>query len=343
MRLLITGSSGFIGSHLVVAALKRSALVAGVDTAPTALRHESFTHLSCDILEAEKLRAIFSQFQPDHVVHLAATHDISTPVNENLGLAGYRVNTDGTANLIAAIRDYGRVRRAVFTSTQLVSRIGHVPANDQDYHPSTYYGRSKLIAERMIREQQGGGTEWVIVRPTTVWGPGMMKHYQRFLELIKQGRYIHTGRRQLFKTYGYVGNIATQYCELLTAPAEQVHEKVFYLADYDPLSLRAYADALAHEMDAPPIRTIPEPLMWAAAKAGDVLNYCGWSRFPLNSFRLTNILTEYQVDMVKTQEVCGRLPYTFEEGIRETVAWFLTVRPGGDVSQRGGLASSSER
>jgi hypothetical protein len=44
--------------------------------------------------------------------------------------------------------------------------------------------------------------------------------------------------------------------------------------------------------------------------------------FPFNSFRLRNILTQYQFDLTAAKAVCGPLPYTIEQGVKETAAWF---------------------
>jgi hypothetical protein len=57
--------------------------------------------------------------------------------------------------------------------------------------------------------------------------------------------------------------------------------------------------------------------------AGDALNACGFKRFPFNSFRLNNILTEYVFDLASTEAACGPLPYTQDDGIKATARWFL--------------------
>lgn len=150
----------------------------------------------------------------------------------------------------------------------------------------------------------------------------MSEHYQSLLKHIKKGTYFHSGGGALFKSYSYAENIAHQYFQLLLAPAELIHQQVFYMADYDPLSLRDYANALATHLGSKTPITVPLWFAKVLAKGGDVLNACG-VRFPYNSFRLKNIRTEYIFDMSKTQAVCGPLPKTFEEGVAETARWYL--------------------
>jgi len=94
------------------------------------------------------------------------------------------------------------------------------------------------------------------------------------------------------------------------------------MADYEPLSLRDYANRLADEMEVKRSPIVPLPVAKLIACCGDFLNACG-VRFPYNSFRLKNIRTEYIFDLSKTQAVCGDLPKTFEEGVCETARWYL--------------------
>jgi nucleoside-diphosphate-sugar epimerase len=255
------------------------------------------------------------------VIHLAARTDL-----DDTRIEGYAANIDGVRNLLSAIRATSSVRRAVFTSSQLVCRPGFVPKTAQEYSPHTLYGESKVLTEKIVREGHGGGVDWCLVRPTTVWGPHMGPHYQRMLELVRRGRYFHCGKGRMLKSYSYVGNIAAQYSALLEAPASAICGGTFYLADYIPLSLRDYADELAKAMNAPSIPTLPLPVARALAHIGDVLNGVGWRAFPFNSFRLKNILTEYVFDLRPTSDVCGPLPYTFREGVEATGKWFMDLK-----------------
>jgi GlcNAc-P-P-Und epimerase len=316
MRVLVTGSSGFIGQHLAAALSARGHEVIGVDKEPPRSAI-GYVFQRCDLLDSSRLRDVVASAAPDAVMHLAARTDL----DEKVSLSGYAANIDGVANLIAAIRATPSVRRAIYTSTQLVCRVGYSPASDDDYLPNTLYGESKVAGERIIRRENGGGVAWCIVRPTTVWGPGMNPHYQRFLRMIRNGTYFHIGRSPRMKSFGFVGNVAYQYCQMLEVPAEQIHRKTFYVGDYEPVSLRAWADQLALNLGARPIRTVPETIARAAARVGDGINALGFRAFPFNSFRLNNVLTEYTFDLSTTREVCGDTPYSFETAAAITADW----------------------
>jgi GlcNAc-P-P-Und epimerase len=316
MKVLVTGTSGFIGQHLMAALIQRGHAVIGVDkTEPRS--GVFYTCHQCDILDSAKLTNIIHTAAPDAVVHLAARTDLG----ETREIAGYASNIDGVANLVAAIRASPSVQRAIYTSTQLVCHIGYVPSSDDDYKPTTLYGQSKVEGERIVRGEDGGAVVWCIVRPTTVWGPGMNPHYQRFLRMIANGTYVHIGRRPRMKSYGFVGNVVHQYCRMLEAPAACVHRKTFYVGDYEPVSLQRWTDALAKNLGARRIRTIPEPVARVAARIGDGINAVGFRAFPFNSFRLNNMLTESIFDLSKTREVCGETPYSLDQGAALTAEW----------------------
>lgn len=319
-KVLVTGSSGFIGRHLLQRLLEAGCDAWGADVVPPAAESHRRRFRLCDLLDRNQVADVVGGTAPDAVAHLAARADLA----DTGSVAQYRVNTRGTLHLMDAMAAAG-VRRCIFTSTQLVCPAGYVPAGPDDLRPPNPYGASKAIMERSIRERRGGVPEWCIVRPTTVWGAGMGRHYLRFLRMIRRGWYFHVGREPRWKSYAYVGNVAHQYQRLLMVPAAAIHRKVFYLADYQRFSLRSWCDGLQRELGAPPIRTLPVPLARLAAGAGDLINLVGFRNFPFNSFRLRNVLAEHRTDVAPIREVCGDLPCTVEQGVRETARWVRSL------------------
>jgi len=316
MKVLVTGSSGFIGQAVV-----RRLRVAGCEVAGLDRTGGTETNFECDILDAGRLTEIVQAVAPDTLVHLAARIDL----DEKTTLAGYAANIDGVQNLITAVRLTPSIKRAIWTSSQLVCRVGYVPRNETDYTADTLYGQSKVRTEQIVRETDGAGREWCLVRPTTVWGPGMSAHYQRFLNMIRRGYFFHVGNRPLWKSYSYIENIAFQYLRLLEAPADIVNRKTFYLADYKPIDLLAWSDAFQRAFQSRPIPHMPLAAARTLATVGDAVNAVGLRKFPFNSFRLNNVLTQYQFDLGSTEAVCGPLPYTMEQGVAETAAWIQEI------------------
>ena len=319
MRVLVTGSAGFIGRRLVRALAVAGHEVGGLDKrdAPPEASYVTVNY-KCDLLDRSGIVRAVREFAPDAVAHLAARTDL----DESAGLEGYAANIEGVSHLLDAVQATPSVRRCLWTSSQLVCRVGHVPAGPLDFQPDTTYGRSKVRTEEIVRANDGGGRDWVLLRPTTAWGPGMSPHYQRLLRMIRSGTYFHVGRGPLLKSYGYVDNMAHQYVKLLSAPHDRVHGRVLFLADYEPIDLIAWCNALQAELKAPKIRTLPRSVARLLARTGDAINFVGIRAFPFNSFRLRNILTQYRFNLDDTLDVCGPVPFTMREGVAQTVSWF---------------------
>lgn len=321
MKILVTGSSGFIGSALVADLLRAGHEVAGLDRKAASL--EGARHLKVDLMDADALRRAVVDFGPEVVVHLAAKTSLKTSVP---GSDRFEANTKGTMNLVAAMAAAGTVRRALYASTKYVHRGSEVRVPARTYAPDTEYGASKAAMEEALWEAGGGCREWGILRPTTIWGPGFGPHYRRFLELVRSGRYFHAGSRTGRKHMGYIENTVFQIRRLVEAPAAALERKIFYLGDYEAVEVRRWADEFRRAFGSRRIPTLPRALARVAAGAGDLLAAAGWKKFPLTSFRLRNLAEDDLCDLEPTREVCGELPVDFEEAVARTAAWYLKTR-----------------
>lgn len=310
MKILVTGSSGFVGHALMQHLFQQGHEVRGLS------RQARPDTLLGDLLDPESLVYALDQFQPEVVFNMAAETDL-----KGQAVNGYRANTEGVTNLLNAVATSPYVRRIIWASSQLVHQPGSQPESDTDYDPVGGYGHSKAEGERRVRSADGAGREWVIVRSTTIWGPGMSPYYTGMFGLIRRGLYFHIGRRPLRKSYSYIENLTAQLSSLATAPTEAVHGRTFYLADSDPIELRAWADGFADAFGRR-IATLPLPLARALAFAGDMASRLGLPA-PLTTPRLKNMLTEYHYDTSPIEAVHGPTTIRNAEGVRRTAAWFL--------------------
>jgi nucleoside-diphosphate-sugar epimerase len=318
LKILLTGSSGFIGGWFLDAMLHANDEVYGVDIRPKNSFNKMTKFFQTDIRDYSAMKKVFEEVQPDILVHMAARTDL-----EGKTLDDYDSNTVGTEVLCQLVAETASVNRAIYTSSMLVCKVGYIPTSETDYCPHTVYGESKVKTEEIVRKLDGGGKTWCLVRPTTAWGPRMSLHYQTLLRLIKGRKYFHSGSGELYKSYVYVENIVHQFIKLMEVDKDLLHREVFYLADYNPISLRGYTNMLAEKLNTKSIPTLPLSLVKFMASGGDILERIGFKTIPFNSFRLSNILTEYIFDLSKTENVCGPLPYSFEQGVEKTAAWYL--------------------
>lgn len=315
-RILVTGGSGFIGTNLVSDLLGKGATVLNIDiSSPRNPDHQPVWEM-LDILDYEELVSAFGSFRPDVVIHLAARTDLA-----GRDLEAYDANIGGVRNVVRASRSQPSLRRALFASSMLVCALGYSPKNDLDYKPSTLYGESKVIGERIVREEIGDLLPWAIFRPTSIWGPWFSTPYRDFFDVVKRKRYIHPRGVGIQRSYGFVSNAVAQILALAKASDEDIKGRVFYVADYEPLRIKEWAEMISLEMGNGPIRELPAPIFRVAAMFGDMLRSIGFDNVPIHSFRLKNMLTNSVFDMSEMKGICGPLPYNLEQGVKETVEW----------------------
>lgn len=313
-RVLVTGGSGFIGTNLVGAYRSAGVSATSLDVAEPRNPEDRDVWVRADITRLDELRTAFAAARPTHVFHLAARTDL-----DGKGVEDYDANVGGVANLLSVLRDAPEpVVRTVFASSRLVCKIGYQPLSDDDYSPTTAYGESKIETERLVR----GATElpWLLVRPTSIWGPWFGVPYRDFFLNVARGRYVHPAGRRIEKSFGFVGNTTWQLHRLMSAPAADVLGRTFYLGDDPPIEVHDLARRISAALGRRPPRTIPLAAMRVIARAGDAAERAG-IRAPLTSFRLENLLTPMLFDLEALMRISGPLPSDQAAGVTATVEW----------------------
>ena len=155
MKVFVTGAAGFIASNLIPRLLKRGDEVAGADNfflgkREYVVRHPRFTFHEIDLLDVDALVALFAEFQPDRVWHLAANSDISFGTKyTDFDLKG---GTLVTYNVLEAMRRTN-VKEIVFSSSGAVYGEPSVMPTPEDYGPIlpiSLYAASKVACETLI-------------------------------------------------------------------------------------------------------------------------------------------------------------------------------------------------
>jgi GlcNAc-P-P-Und epimerase len=319
MKVFCTGASGFIGTTFVDALLARNFQVTNFDVAQPLDERQRPYWIEGDILDVVHLKAQLCQSGADCVVHLAARTD--TP--PDLALDDYRVNTEGTANVLGAIATSENVERSIIVSTQYVCTAGYEPRNDEDFAPYTTYGASKAIVERLTREASLKST-WTIVRPTNIWGPWHYRYRDELWSYIERRLYVHPGFAPILRSYGYVGNVADQLLRILEAAPDQVHQQLFYVGDA-PIDSAEWLNAWSQQLTGRPIRVVPRWVVRTMALCGDVLKRIGVPA-PITSLRYRSMTGNYAPSLAKTISVFGKPPYDLEDGVRQTLEWIRWSR-----------------
>lgn len=179
-KVLITGNAGFIGSNLTKKLLELNYQIAGIDNFNdyynpsikekniAEFSKTNFTQYRADIVNREPIEAIFTKFQPETVIHLAARAGVRPSLlNPELY---YQVNVIGTKNLLELSKKYA-VKQFIFASSSSVyGNQTKIPFSETDQltKPVSPYATTKLEAERLCQEYKIPTT---VLRFFTVYGP----------------------------------------------------------------------------------------------------------------------------------------------------------------------------
>ena len=169
--ILVTGGTGYIGSHTVVELLAAGKDVLILDnyanSSPKVLeriakiRGRAPAFREGDIRDVDGLRALFAAHRIEAVIHFAGLKAVGESVEQPLTY--YDNNVNGTLCLLQAMRQAG-VRRLVFSSSATVYGDPHRVPIREDFplQATNPYGRSKLMVEEMLRDLQRAEADWQI-------------------------------------------------------------------------------------------------------------------------------------------------------------------------------------
>lgn len=186
MKLLITGSTGYIGQRLALAAAQKGYTVHALlrnPNAPTRPVHPAIRPFKGDINDPPSIRAAIQGC--DAVLHAAALAQLW---NKDRRLF-YKVNVDGTQNMLLAAHEAG-VKNFVFTSTGGVLGPSYAqPVSEDDPRLTAFendYEISKHCAEEVVRTYARNGLCCTIVAPPRVYGPGVETTSNAVNNIIKK-------------------------------------------------------------------------------------------------------------------------------------------------------------
>ncbi|GAB4187171.1 MAG: UDP-glucose 4-epimerase GalE [Calditrichia bacterium] len=172
MSILVTGGTGYIGSHTVLELLNADFDVVVMDNLSNskeeALRRvQSITGKSCkfhqlDLLDKEGMDELFSAYDIDAVIHFAGLKAVGESVE--IPLHYYKNNVTGTINLCEVMQKHG-VKKMVFSSSATVYGDPHTVPITEDFPLQTTnpYGRTKLMIEEILRDLYVSDNTWDLI------------------------------------------------------------------------------------------------------------------------------------------------------------------------------------
>ncbi|MDH4164143.1 MAG: SDR family oxidoreductase [Nitrospirota bacterium] len=314
MRVLVTGATGFIGKALLVRAAADTGLqVRGAfrqlsSSFPSGIETVVVGDLSRDTDWKTAVKGV------DAVVHTAARvhimHDsTSDPISEFR-----RINVEGTLNL-ARQASLSGVRRFIYLSSIKVN--GERTTQDRPYAaddipaPVDPYGITKLEAELGLRELgQKTGMEVVIIRPPLVYGPEVKANFYRLLRIVQKGYPLPLSRVNNQRSLIYLGNLIDAILTCLRHP--RAAAQIYLVSDGEDISTPELIRKVASALECP-ARLLPFP--------PSVIGLAG--KIAGKTDAVDRLLGSLRVDSTKIRRELGwSPPFTLEQGLKETAAWF---------------------
>jgi len=321
MQAFITGGTGFIGANLVEK-LNQEGIAVRVLGRPTsslaALAGLDFELATGDVLdEPGKLAGLMAGC--DWVFHVAAVADYWRQGTERL----YRVNVEGTKNVLAAAR-LADAKRFVFTSSLAAMGIptpGEMltEANRFNLKPAQFpYGHSKYLAEQAVLEAVSSGLAAVIVNPAVVLGP-------RDLNAISGSLILEAAKGRMRFTFpggvNYVAAADVAAGHLAAADRGRVGER-YILAGQNVSHRKALALICRVVGQPPPRLTIPGWVLPLAAWGVAGARWLFGNRVPMDANQVWLAGAALYADGRKAVRELG-LPQTpFETAVKSAYAWY---------------------
>jgi nucleoside-diphosphate-sugar epimerase len=270
MIAVVTGSTGFIGSHLVDILLERGHTVRALVRPETdaARRDPRIEHFEADLLDDRSVRESRAWEGATHVFHLAG-------VTRGRTLAHFRAgNVFPTANLLAAlVPRSGKRPRVVIVSSQAAAGPAsspELPLRETDRPvPVEAYGRSKLQAEQAVARYKDD-LPITIIRPAAVYGP----RDRDFLAVFKQASRrlaLHAVPRDHSFSVVHVADLVDALIRAGERPA--AIGRTYFIADEAPITWGQLYDEVAAAAGSRPFQLqVPRTAVRMAAHAGDLLS-----------------------------------------------------------------------
>jgi dihydroflavonol-4-reductase len=316
MRILITGGTGFIGSHLI------ERLAADGHDILALARHPERLSIppgsAVRPLQGDLCRFPDLPTEIDLVFHLAASTKALKRANY------YSVNKDGTARLFAALRRLPVPPKVVLLSSLAAggpSEEGMMRSEDNAPNPVTPYGESKLMSEGEALAYKDV-LPLVILRVGAVYGP-RDKDFLRYFRSIRNGLMPVIGRKKRLMTLCYIDDTIRA---LLAAAEHPVPSgEIFNIGDPVAVTWEGFGEMAGQVMEKRPVRIpIPPPVAYVGAFFIEAAGFLARRPTLITRAKVKLYLQPgWVADVSKARVLLGfetRTP--FKEGIRETVRWY---------------------
>ncbi len=234
MKILVTGGSGFLGSHVADALSEAGHDVTVFDIKPSAYLQDTQRMLVGDVTDFEQVsRAVQGC---DVIYHLAALADIDEAINKPVDTM--TVNLMGTLNMLEAVRKHG-IKRFVFSSSIYVYS-----------NQGSFYRTSKQACEHLIQDyHERYGIEYTILRYGSLYGPradGSNSVFKMITSALEVGKIEYSGNGREVREYIHIRDAALMSADVLD---DEFKGAILHLTGRERMTTRAMLEMLAEMLN----------------------------------------------------------------------------------------------
>jgi nucleoside-diphosphate-sugar epimerase len=314
MRILLTGSNGFVGGDLASFLLRRGHFVAGLGRSPEPVRAVS-EYLCCDLGEPLDWAGTV-----DAVVHCAALAAPWAPP-----AAFERANVLGTRHVVEWCHGHGLPHLVYISSSSVFYRnedqlgLHEGSPIPEDGEQINVYSRTKRIGERLVEGYRGTAA---ILRPRAVFGPGDRVLFPRVLRAARAGRLPLIRRpdgRPVLGDLLYVENLS----HYIAAVVERGITGALNLTNAEPVDLQAFLLQALERLGYPaPRRQVPLGLAMALAGLSEWVSavFLGYREPPVTRFGVSVFAYSKTFDVQRCLDLLGPPPISLAAGVERLVA-----------------------
>jgi nucleoside-diphosphate-sugar epimerase len=321
MRVLVTGGTGFTGSHLTRRLLQRGHEVIVLDNQPGLFCDElrelgAQVHIG-SVTDADLVDRCTRGCEVIH--HVAAMfRKVNQPKQ-----AYWNVNVEGTRILMEAALRHG-VRKVVNCSTQGVH--GHVERTPGDENipiaPADWYQATKYEGEKVANAYAAKGIRVLTLRPTAIYGPGDPGRFLILFRMVNKGRFWMCGSGTAHYHPVYIGNLVDAF--ELAAESPRGDGESYIIGDEHYYTLTELVTAIAAVLGVDlKIRRLPFWPLWTAALACELIYKPLPMDPPLFRRRVDWFRQNRAFSIERARSELGYEPaIDLKEGLTRTAAWY---------------------
>jgi nucleoside-diphosphate-sugar epimerase len=321
---VVTGASGFVGSHLARGLARRGYRVRCLVRRTSLLDRLPVPEVELhygDVTEPATLGPLVEG--ADRVFHAAALTRARDPEEYR------RVNAEGTRNLVRAVRENApALSRFVLVSSLAAggtSEPDRLRRESDPDRPHGAYGRSKKEAEEILREE-GGALPWTVLRPAAVYGPGD-RDFLVLARMAARGLLVRVGRREQRVTVLHVEDLVAG--AVASSEAGTARGETYYLAHPEVTTWTGLGRALAAALGKRPhVVLLPRTLVPAVGRIANAFAGLARRPAPFPPDRLRDLLAPaWTCSVDKAREAFGFRPAIGAgEGMASLARWYLEER-----------------